>query len=502
MILRPDLDDIKPIGYYLGEIILGLGLVMFLPFAAGVFLFGEFEPALHFIIGGELALLIGILLKWACSSPVKDMNMAQGMVVVSLSWLAAMAFGALPLVLSGHYKSFLDACFETMSGFTTTGLTLVQDLDHMALTHNLWRHMTHFIGGQGIAIVALAFFMIGGGGALRMYVGEAREEKIVPNVIQTARIIWMISIVYLVIGTLALALAGMHIGLRPGSAFFHGICVFMAGFDTAGFTPQSQSILYYHSLLYEIITIVIMIFGTMNFNLHYQLWKGNFRELWKNIETRTFVLSVASISFIVMLGLGRLGVYSHALSFFRKGFYQLISGHSGTGYMTIYAKQFINEWGDIALVGIIIAMGLGGCICSTAGGIKMLRVGLFFKALREDVKRIMVPENAVVTQKFHHIKTLFLDNKQVRAILMITLLYIILYAFGSLVGVLYNYPFLNSLFESTSAGANVGLSCGITDASMPALLKITYMLQMWVGRLEMIAIFGLIAFIASFFRGK
>ncbi len=500
MMLKPQLKDIKHIGYYLGKITIGVGFTMFVPFIMGL-VFKEINPALDFLISAEIALLCGLILTWVCATD-KELNWIQGMVVVSSSWLVAMILSAIPLSLSGHYKSFLDSCFETMSGFTTTGLTLVQDLDHLSYSHNLWRHLGPFIGGQGIVIIALAFFMKGSAGSFKMYVGEARDEKILPNVIHTARFIWLISIVYLIIGTLALGIVGMLIGLKPQNAFFHGACVFMAGFDTAGFAPQSQNILYYHSQIFEIVTIVIIIFGSLNFNLHYQLWRGNRKELGKNIETRTLLLSMMFTFFIVAIGLNKLGVYSNGIVLFRKGFFQLISGHTTTGYMTIYAQQFIREWGDLALAGIILAMGLGGCACSTAGGIKMLRVGIIFKALKQDIKRVALPEHAIVTQKFHHIKTVFLEDGQARAVLLITLSYIAIYVIGALVGVWYGYPFLDSFFESTSAAANVGFSCGVTDAGMPTVLKVTYIIQMWAGRLEFMSVFALFGFLVAFFKGK
>ncbi len=501
MILKPQLNDIKNIGYYLGRIILGIGLTMFLPFIMGLVLFREPNPALDFLISANIAIFIGLALSWICKTD-KDLHVGPAMVVIALSWLATMALSAVPLLFSGHYKSFLDACFETMSGFTTTGLTLVQDLDHLSRTHNLWRHLGPFLGGQGIAIIAISFLVGGTSGSLNLYLGEGRDEKLVPNVMHTARFIWAISIVYLIIGTIVLGLIGMSIGLRPQSAFFHAVCIFMAGFDTAGFFPQSPNILYYHSLMFEIATILFMVIGPFNFNLHYQIWTGNFKELWKNIETRTFLLIVMIISLITMAGLKQLGVYSDGMLLFRKGFYQIISGQTTTGYMTIYAQQFIKEWGDLALTGIIIAMGIGGCVCSTAGGVKMLRVGIIYKAFRQDIKSVMLPPSAIVAQKFHHIKTIFVEDKQVRAVLIVTLGYFLLYGLGTLIGVALGYPFLEALFESTSAAGNVGLSCGITDASMPVILKVTYIVEMWAGRLELMSVFALFGFFVAFVKGR
>jgi trk system potassium uptake protein TrkH len=254
--------------------------------------------------------------------------------------------------------------------------------------------------------------------------------------------------------------------------------------------------------MFEIVTIFFMVVGSFNFNLHYQIWMGNFKEIWKNIETRTFLLVIMIVTLITMAGLRQRGVYSDGMILFRKGFFQIISGQTTTGYMTIYAQQFLKEWGDLALTGIIISMALGGCACSTAGGIKMLRVGIIYKAFREDIKRFMLSPNAVVVQKFHHIKTMFIEDKQVRAVLIVTLGYFLLYGLGTLVGVGLGYPFLNALFESTSAAGNVGLSCGITDASMPAILKVTYIIEMWAGRLELMSVFALIGFFVAFVKGR
>jgi len=426
----------------------------------------------------------------------------QGMIVVSLSWIVAMFLGAVPLYLSGHWKSFLDACFDAMSGFATTGLVLVQDLDHMSYTHNLWRHLIMFLGGRGIVEIALSFFVRGFSGAFKMYVGEARDERILPNVVHTSRFIWLVSFVYLVLGTIALGITGIFNGMKPLNSFFHGACIFMAAFDTGGFSPQSQSILYYHSMPYEIITVIIMVLGALNFKLHYHLWMGNRKEIFRNIETSTLFVTIIITFSIVAVGLAQMGSYPSAVTLFRKGFYQLISGHTGTGFQTIYPQQFLSDWNNLALVGVTMAMALGGAVCSTTGAIKMLRIGIIFKAFKEDLKRIIVPERALVIEKFHHIKEVFLEDKLVRSALIITLAYIILYGLGALVGMFYGYPFLNALFESTSAAANVGLSCGITSISMPAALKITYIIQMWAGRLEFMSVFTILGFLIAAVKGK
>ncbi len=500
MIPKPQKQDFKIIGYYLGKIIIGLGLTMFLPLILGISL-KEINPSLDFLITISITFSVGLLLTTLCYTE-RDPDWMHGMIIASLAWVAAMILGAIPLYLSHHWASYLDACFDSMSGFATTGLTLALDMDHLSFAHNLWRHLIMFIGGQGIVIIALSFLVRGAAGAFRMYVGEAREEKILPNVISTSRFIWLVSITYLVLGTISLAAVALYEGMPAGKALFHGACIFMAAFDTGGFAPQSQNILYYHSLPFETVTILIMLLGAINFKLHYAVWTGNKKEIWRNIETVTLFITIMATFLVTAFGLRQGNTYPDGIALFRKGFYHLISGHTGTGYMTVYARQFINEWGNLAMVGITIAMAFGGGACSTTGGIKVLRIGLMYKALKQDIKQLLVSESTVIVQKFHHIKEMVLNDKQVRSVFLITISYLLLYGFGTIMGMFYGYPLLDSLFESTSAAANVGLSCGITLPSMPAFLKITYIIQMWVGRLEFMSVFVLVGFLISVFKGK
>ncbi len=500
MLLKPTADDFKIVGFHLGRLVVALGLVLFIPLICAIF-FNETEEILNYSLSIALSICIGLLLQ-IINFTRKDLNWLHGMAVASSSWLVAMLIGAIPLFLSGFYASYLDACFEAMSGFATTGLSLVIVKNHISNATNMWRHLIMFLGGQGIVVIGLTFFIKGTAGAYRMYVGEARDEKVLPNVIQTARFIWIISLVYLFIGTILLGLAGYYIGMEPVNAFLHGMWIFMAAFDTGGFGPQGQNILYYHSGIYETIIIFFMLLGTINFGVHYAVWGRNFKEPFKNIETKTLFFSILILTFFVFVGLLRHQTYGDFISLFRKGFFHLVSGHSGTGYMTIYAQQFATEWKNLTMFFIMIAMGIGGSACSTAGGMKVLRLGIFFKALGQDIKKVMLPGRAIIVSKFHHLRLIILREEHVRSALMLIILFILLYLFGTAAGVLYGYPLYQAAFESVSAAANVGLSCGITDTTMPTGLKIIYILQMWVGRLEFISIFGLLGFLYAKLKGR
>lgn len=500
ILVKSRVQDVKIIFYYLGKLTIAIGYCMLIPMALSFFL-GEYNVVLDFIIGFTVSLILGYFLLVTCKSS-ESLNWTQGMVVVALIWLVAAFLAAIPLVFSGHFRSFLDAYFETMSGFATTGLSLTEDLDHLSYGHNLWRHLIMFIGGQGIVVFAVSFFASGAAAAFRLYAGEARDEQLLPNVVNTARFIWSVSIIYFIIGSSVLAFIGLRAGLPVFNSIFDGTCIFMAAFDTGGFTPHSQNILYYHNSFFELITAIIMILGALNFKLHYEVWHGNRKELRKNIEVIAFFISVILIFTALCWYLKRSGIYSSKLSLFFKSFYHVISAHTGTGFQTIAPEMLRREWSDFGLLALVLAMGLGGGMCSTTGGIKMLRVGIILKGVLQDINKFLLPPSAVLVQKIHHVHDIVLEEKTVRTAFVVTFAFIGFYGLGTMVAVFLGYPMLDALFESTSAAANVGLSCGITDVAMPALLKVTYILQMWAGRLELISVFILLGFIIAFIKGK
>jgi trk system potassium uptake protein len=500
MILKPRLDDYKIIGHYLGKITISIGIAMIVPFIIAI-AYSEWQGAADFLLSISFTLLAGALLSIICHTR-RDLETMHAMSVAALSWIVAMFVSAIPLYLSGHFGSYLDASFEAMSGYATTGLSLAVDLDHMANSYNFWRHLIMFMGGQGIVVIALTFLVRGTAGAFRMYVGEARDEKIMPNVVETARFIWLVSMVYLVLGSGALSIAGIWGGLPPLKSIFDSVCIFMAAWDTGGFTPQSQNILFYHNFPFEIITISLMLLGSINFALHYAVWTGNRRELYRNIEIVTLFISIIVTLSITAWGVLKNHVYAQPLPFSSKTFYHLISGHTGTGYSTIYPRQFVNEWGALAMFGVTLAMAIGGSVCSTTGAIKVFRIGVIYKALRQDIKKMLIPETAIFVQKIHHIKDMILEDKYVRISAIILISYVNLYIFGTIAGMLCGYSLSEALFESVSAAANVGLSCGITSPLMPVALKIVYILQMWAGRLEFIAVMALLGMIIATIKGK
>jgi trk system potassium uptake protein TrkH len=285
-------------------------------------------------------------------------------------------------------------------------------------------------------------------------------------------------------------------------AFLHGLWVYMAAWSTGGFAPMSQNILYYHSTLYESITVVFFILGSFNFALHNAVWSGNRKEIFKNIETVSFATTMSILTLVVSWGLMKARVYPDLAALVRKGFYQLSSAHTTTGFMSVYPRQLANEWGDLAVLAMIVAMLIGGSACSTAGGFKGLRVGIIWKAIVQDTRKMLKASSAVFPQRFHYHGERNLSEAQVRSASLIVIMYLAIFFLATIAGCAAGYPFLDAAFESASVTGNVGFSIGVTQAAMPAFLKVVYIFNMWAGRLEFMAVLATFAFAAAFFRRK
>lgn len=491
--------SIEIISYYTGYIVLIVASLMIIP-AITSLLFREWNPMLDFIISGAISLITGVLMimfGMRAKESKSNVQWKHGFAIAALSWIVLMVLCAIPYRLSGNTKSFLDACFDVMSGFTTTGLALTQDLDHLSNGLNMWRHMLTFIGGQGMVVLALTFLATKIGGAYKMYVGEGKDIELVPNVKGTARHIWEISMVYLIIGTIALWIIGMMIGLKPLSAFLHALYIFESSWSTGGFAPNTQNIMYYHSVLYETVAMVIFIIGSFNFGLHYAIWQGKRKEIVKNIETQSFFITSFVACILALAGLAKLNVYPDAIAGFRRIVFNVLSAHTTTGFASIYARQFALEWGDFGILIMVLVMLIGGSACSTAGGFKGLRVGIVFKGLIMDVRKLLSSERSMKVYKYHHIKDRILEDSLIKSSAIIICCYMVTFTIGTLLGTFYGYPVSAAAFESASVAGNVGLTIGVTTPSMPAAMKIFYIISMYLGRLEFLSVFALIGYVCG-----
>ncbi len=501
MILRPGADDIRLIAFYLGKVLLGLGLVLLLP-AVVALLAQEWNAATSFIIGASLCILVGTVSD-ARFRTRRPLTWAHGMVIVALAWLIGPIFASVPMLLSGRFSDPLSAIFEAMSGLTTTGMSVIHDLDHTPISEDLYRHLLQFAGGQGIVIVVLSLFAAGGARIASLYLSEGREERILPSFIRTARFIFLVAGTFLVLGTTALFFALLGAGFTPDRAIYHAINLFFASFDTGGFSVMQSSVAYYHSLSVEIVVMILMLAGTLSFGLHFALWHDDPRSVLRNLETRT--LAVTSTLFLVAICFGLLssGTYDSTEALFRKGFFTLISAVSSTGHQVNTGETYLSDWGVLAPAAIVGAMAIGGMASSTAGGIKAIRIGIAFKTLVHDIKRVLLPESALVVTTYHAGKRRILREDTARAATTILLLFLVTHLIGAVVGLLYGgLDVTQTLFESVSVGSNIGISIGVVSPDMPSGLQAVYIVMMWLGRLEYVAVFALLGYLLSLARGK
>lgn len=500
MLLRPDWDDFRLIGFHAARVVTGLGVLM-LATAGLAVLRGEWNDATALGVGAGLAVSAGLTGTVRLRSR-EHLDWSHAMATAAAAWLVAAVFGAVPLFLSGHFGGPLDAYFEAFSGLTGTGLTLVQDLDHLGASMNVWRHLMHLVGGLATVVVALTVFTVGTGQSGTFTVGEARDDRIMPNVPRIARFVSKVIATYGLLGILALTLTTWLGGLPPGRALWHATLLAISAVSTGGFAPTSMSVGFYHSGWVELSLIVLMIAGALSYGLHYQLWRGRRRELFLHLETRTLLGTFLVVTGGAMLGFGRSDAFTDAAMLFRKGFFTMVSAHTTTGLSVVADRLVVTDWGLLAPAAMVGAMAVGGMAGSSTGGIKVLRMGLVAKSIVKDIKTVLLPESALVVETYHAQRRQILRDGPVRAAVSLLLLGLLTNMSGGIVGMLLGFDFTEALFDATAATSNTGFSLGVLSPDAPAVLKLVAIGLMWFGRLEFFAAFTLFGYVIALGRGR
>lgn len=492
-------EDYQVVAHYLGSLIALIGGFMFMPFLLAL-ICREWESALDFFLSISLTFFLAAALRMAKIRP-RGINRRQALMVTALVWIFASAVSAYPLWLSGHFGSYLDSVFDVVSGFTDTGVILVQDVDHMSYSMNLWRHVLQIIGGQGIVVIMLGlgtFAKFSGAGLL--YEAEGRNDMIMHQLANTTRFIIAVTSVLVTTGIISATLAIMTTGMDPFKSLFHATCLTFAGFATGGFAPTSINVIYYHSFLVEVVLEIIMLTGIYSFAMYFMMLVYGPREFVKDIEVKTIAIWISACIIIIAATMARDPHFSHLDALIRRGVFTIISAATNTGFSTMYTSQLADVVGKGALFATLLAMSMGGATNSTSGGIKALRVALVFKAIVNDVKRALLPERAVSYPSYYHLGQHLLSSKEAKDAMTIFLLFIATYLFGGMIGVALGYDPLDALFESVSVASGAGLTSGVTAPTMPAILKVVYIIEMIIGRLEFLTL--LATFAAIWVSGK
>ncbi|WP_172136491.1 TrkH family potassium uptake protein [Adlercreutzia sp. ZJ473] len=487
---RFTLYDLRVIGHYLGTLIMFSALLMAVPLTVAL-LFQEWEPAARYLAAAGGALTLGSLLRFLRVEPCR-LTRRQALAVTGLAWIVLALVYSVPLYFSGHYLTYLDALFDGVSGLTTTGASVVVDLDHLSNADNMFRFMMHLLGGLGLIVVALSIGLFGKRAGASLYTSEGRREHVVPNVIQTTQFIARITAVIISLATVLLSLMCVVAGMEPARAVMHALWMAISGFVTGGFAPAAQSILYYHSFPIELVLIFLMILGSVSFVMYAEAWKGRVGAFFRDIETRTTAIWIAAMTVVFTASLAAWPLFSDLPALLRRGLFMVISAYSTTGFQTITTNQLTTVLSSGAFLSLALLMAVGGSAGSTAGGIKLYRVGIIFKSIVSTVKEALAPDSARVVVAYNHVGRRILSPEVVKEAMTVFILYVITYALGALVGIAHGHEATQAIFESVAMTSNGGIVTGVVSPGMPFTLELFYIFQMWVGRLEFVTLLALI----------
>lgn len=502
MLLRPNRAEVHVVLGTVGKAVLVLGIATF-GAAFLALLAGDLDSAAALAIGASLGTGAGTWTRIHTGTR-RRLTWTTGVVAATTSWVACTLTASVPLYLSGHYGSYPDAVFEALSGLTTTGLTLVQDLDHMPAAMALYRHVLELSGALATVVVGLTLLTAATATSSSLDPSDVRDERIIPSVRRMWRLVGQVAGAVVATGLVLTTTAVVIAGVRGWDAMVHGVSLALSAASTGGFAVTSQSVGYYHSALVEVVLIPLMFAGAVSFTLHRAAWRGERWPLTRELEVRVLVASVLAVALVVMLGLGRSGATGDLVPLFRRGLFTTIAAHTTTGLHTVAPRLLATDWGLLAPAGLVAAMAVGGMTGSTAGGLKALRVGLIAKGISADVRRVLLPEAAVVVSTFTWGRRRKLEHGHVRS--SATLLLILLVAsLGAATAVLFLDSTVNlteALFMAVSAASNAGQTVGTLTPSDPVALKVGYGLLMLLGRLEWIAVFATLGFLYASLRGR
>ena len=464
----------------LGSIMVIVGILMLMLIIVSN-VFKELSVVYVLFFTAVFTIGLGLVLRFLCKD-AKEPELKHAMITAAVAWLVIPVLSSLLLIFI-EGMSPLDSFFEAMSGWTGTGLTMVAHPSSLTHTMQFWRSLMQWVGGVGVIVLMVTILARPGTGAFLLYKAETREEKIHPSVVSTVRIIWWIYFLLTSIGIALFYLAGMS----PWEALNHA----MTGIGTGGFSITDNSMAFYNSPLIEIAIVPVMIFGAIPFLVHYKVLKGNARAFLKDMQCRAlFVLLL--VLFLLLFIENYVAAYGTAMDAIRFSAFQLVSGLTCTGFQTTN----VHLWSGRALTIVWMAMLIGGGAGSTAGGIKLIRAVIVWKGVNWSLTKAFLPKRAIKIIRFGD---KVLEEEEMNSIGSEANLVIILWILFLLVGVgvlsyivAPGYTLDEVIFEVVSAQSNVGLSTGITNAGLSSIGKVMLILNMWIGRLEIIPVLMLI----------
>lgn len=488
---RFSLYDLRVIGHYLGTLTQLFAALMAVPFVTAL-VFQEWEPAERYLLGIGIALVIGTLLQFLRIEPGR-LGRRQALAVTGFAWIVLAFFASVPLFLSGHYATYMDALFDGVSGLTTTGATVALDIDHFSNADNMFRFMMHLVGGLGLIVVALSLGIFGKRSGSSLYTAEGRSEHVVPNVVQTTQLILRITLVIIFIAAVVLTALCISIGMEPVRAVLQSIWLAISAFNTGGFAPMAESVSYYNSIPIEVFLMLLMILGSISFVVHAEVWKGRLQSFFGDIEIRTMLIWLLVMTVVVAASLSASALFSDLPAMIRRGLFMVVSAFSTTGFQNVTTNQLTTVFSSGAFLALALIAAVGGSAGSTAGGVKLHRVGIIFKSIVSTVKEAVSPSSARVVVSYNHLGRRVLSSDAVKEAMTVFVLFVITYSVGALVGIAHGYEASQAIMESVSMTSNGGIITGIVTPGMSPSLEAFYIFQMWAGRLEFVTLLAVLA---------
>jgi len=481
------MNNYKTVFFAIGLLLIILGAFMLIPFFVQ-FIYGEENNT--FLSSASVTVFIGILLVLTNLEENRKLNLQQAFLLTTLSWLSIAIFGSIPFLLSDLNLSFVDAFFESMSGITTTGSTIITNLDNAPKSILIWRAILQWLGGIGIIVMAITMLPLLNIGGMQLFRKESSDttEKIFPK---TREVALIISIIYLTL-TFVCGIAYWSVGMN----IFDSIAHSMTTIATGGFSTHSSSIGYFQNPKIEVIAIIFIILGSIPFIAYLKFVKGDKKIFFKDAQIKGLVyiliISVLLMFFYLMLS-NKDYSFSENL---RISTFNVVSILSGTGYVT----TDFSLWGKFPLVFFLFLMFVGGCAGSTTCGIKIFRFQILGRFIINQIKKLVYP-HGVFSIKYNNEK---ISNTFIYSIITFIFLYFFIFFVLAALLSLNGLDFITAISGSASAISNVGPGLGDiigpngNFSDLPNFSKLSLSFGMLLGRLELFAV--LVLFFPSFWK--
>ncbi len=462
----------KMIGYLLGQIIRVLGLLMFLPLIVSL-IYHEPDSLKAFAITSVSLILLGTLM--TIKKPEnKDIYTRDGMATVAATWILVSIFGAVPFTLAGEIPNFADAIFETASGFTTTGATILNDIEAVSNACLFWRSFSHFLGGMGVLILILAILPQADTRTMHLVRAESpgpTAGKLTAKMSSSVRMLYSIYIALTVLEMILLTFSKM--------TFFEALNTALSTAGTGGFALKNASIAAYDSVYIDVVITVFMLLFSINFTLYYLILTKKFSQAFKNEELRFFLSIVAAASLLIAFDI--MPIYGSFFNSLRYSSFQVLTMISTAGFAT----ADFTEWSGFSQMILIMLMFVGGCAGSTGGGLKVMRILIMCKTSFREIKCVLNPR-AVVSVKCDGKA---IDKEVVRSVSFYFVLFMLLAAVSMLLLSLDGHDVGTTATAVITCLNNVGpgvneISPSGNFAGFSSWAKILLSLDMLLGRLE------------------